>query len=131
MTGQVKLFEVRDEGTCMVCMAIKPDPQDDADRWCYARTGYGTQMHEQRNYVLLAPLAGGEGVLTCDPYKHPGGARTMKVAHQYILDMWHELSSGEVIDVQYIQKEIDTPKRPEREEILAKYYERPKAGGGG
>lgn len=130
MTAQVKLFEIRDEGTTMVCIALKLDPQDDAERWCYARTGYGTQMHEQRKYVLLAPLAGGEGNLTCDPYKHPGQSRTMQVAHQYIIDMWHELSSGEVVDVQYIEKETETPKQSEREEVLAKYYEHPKAGGG-
>lgn len=129
MTAQVKLFEIRDEGTTMVCIAIKPDPQDDAERWCYARTGYGTQMHEQRKYVLLAPMAGGEGNLTCDPFKH-GRARTMQVAHQYIIDMWHELSSGEVVDVQFIEGETETPKHSEREEVLAKYYERPKAGAG-
>lgn len=129
MTAQVKLFEIRDEGTTMVCLAIKPDPQDEAERWCWARTGYGTTVNDQRQYVLLAPLAGGIGELTCDPFKH-GAARTLQVAHQFIIDMWHELSSGEVVDVQYLQKETNTPKRPEREEILAKYYERPRAGGG-
>lgn len=130
MTAQTKLFEIRDEGTTMVCIAIKPDAQDDAERWCYARTGYGTTFLEQGKYVLLAPLAGGSGNLTCDPFKH-GKARTLLVAHQYIIDMWHELSSGEVIDVQYIEKETETPKLSEREETLAKYYERPQAGGGG
>ncbi len=130
MTAQVKLFEIRDEGTCMVCIAIKPDAQDEGDRWCYARTGYGTTLTEQNKYVLLAPLAGGEGMLTCDPFKH-GKARTLHVAHQYIIDMWHELSSGEVIDVEYIEGETETPKLSEREEMLARYYEKPKAGGGG
>lgn len=129
MTAEVKLFEIRDEGTCMVCIAIKPHPQDDVERWCYARSGYGTEAHGQRQYVMLAPMHAGLGTLTCDPFKH-GPARTLRVAHQYIIDMWYELSSGEVVDVQYIEKETETPKRPEREEILAKYYERPQAGGG-
>jgi hypothetical protein len=120
MTAQTKLFEIRDEGTTMVCIAIKPDPLDESERWCYARTGYGIAANEQRQYVLLAPLAGGEGNLTCDPYKH-GSPRTLRVAHQFIIDMWHELSSGEVIDVQYIEKETDTPKKSEREEVLADY----------
>lgn len=129
MTAQVKLFEIRDEGTTMVCMAVKPDPQDDGERWCYARTGYGVDAQDQRKYVLLAPLAGGEGNLTCDPFKH-GPARTLQVAHQYIIDMWYELSSGEVIDVQFIEGETETAKRSEREDLLAKYFASPQAGGG-
>lgn len=128
MTAEVKLFEIRDEGTTMVCIAIKPHAQDEAERWCYARTGYGTDVHDQRKYVLLGTMAGGDGQLTCDPFKH-GKARTLQVAHQYIIDMWYELASGEVIDVQFIEGETEVAKRPEREEVLAKYFAAPQAGG--
>ncbi len=131
MTAQTKVFEIRDEGTCIVAIGIKPDSRDDEDaRWCWARSGYGTHPNDQGKYVLLAPLNGGEGYLTCDPFKHPGQARTMRVAHEYIRDMWYELGNGDVIDVQFILNETETCKRPEREEVLAKYYELPHGGAG-
>lgn len=116
MTAITKLIEVRDEGTTMPCIAIQPDPQTDAETWCYARTGYGLEPCDMRQYVLLAPLHAGEGLLVCDPFKHPGAPsrRTLFEAHRYIRKHWNELESGDVVDVQFILGETDKPKTSER-----------------
>ena len=114
MPAESKLIEVRDDGTTMVCIALKPMPRDEAERWGWARTGYGVEAEDQRRYVLLAPLAGGEGKLVCDPFKHPGSPRTMPTAHRYIIDNWNVLRSGDVVDVEYILGETKTPKTSER-----------------
>ena len=92
MTAEVKMFEVRDEGTTIVCIALKPDPRAEAERWGWARSGYGIESMDQRKYVLLAPLHAGEGLLVCDPYKHPGPARTLPAAHAHIIQNWEHLS---------------------------------------
>lgn len=117
MAADVKLFEVRDEGTTMPVIAIKPNPGHEAERWAWAKGGYGIETEGQRQYVLLAPLHAGEGMLVCDPYKHPGAPRlrTLPVAHQYIIEHWDYLVSGDVVDVQFILRETTEAKVSERE----------------
>lgn len=114
MAAIVKLFEVRDEGTTMPVIALKPDPRTEAERWNWARGGYGIEPEGQRDYVLLGPLHGGEGMLVCDPYKHPGRARTLPTAHAHIIQNWPYLQSGDVIDVQFILGETTEAKVSER-----------------
>lgn len=115
MAAEVKLFEVRDEGTTMPVIAIKPDPRFEAERWLWSRGGYGTDPVGQRDYVLLGPLHGGEGMLVCDPFKHPGSPRTLPVAHQHIITNWAYLQSGDVVDVQFILNETTEAKVSERD----------------
>ena len=40
--------------------------------------------------------------------------RTLRVAHDWIISHWAELSDGDVVDVQYILLETTAPKIPER-----------------
>lgn len=116
MTAIVKLIEVRDEGTTMPVIAIQPNPLTDAEVWAYGRTGYGLEASDMRQYVLVAPLHAGSGLLTCDPYKHPGApqVRTLFIAHKYIKKHWAELASGDVVDVQFILGETEAPKVTDR-----------------
>lgn len=116
MPAEVKLFEVRDEGTTMPVIALKPNPATEAEAWCYARTGYGLEPADMRQYVLLAPLHAGEGLMVCDPYKHPGAPtrRTLFIAHKHIIANWDYLRSGDVVDVQFILGETTEPKLTER-----------------
>lgn len=114
MTAVVKLFEVRDEGTTMAVVALKPDSHNEAERWLYARSGYGSTPAEQGCYVMLAPMHAGEGMLVCDPFKHPS-RRTLPVAHRFIIDNWNVLQSGDVVDVEHILGEAPERKAPERE----------------
>lgn len=113
MSAETKMFEVRDEGTTMIVIAIKPDPRCEAERWGWAKSGYGTDPMGQREYVLLAPLHAGEGMLVCDPFKHPGVARTLPTAHNHIIQNWTYLRSGDVIDVQFILNETTEAKLSE------------------
>lgn len=123
MTAIIKIFELRDEGTTMPIIAIKPHRESESTRWCWARSGYGTKDNDQQAYILMARLAGGDGILTCDPYKHGTNARTLRVGHEWLLkhDNFMALDSGDVIDVQHILGETETRKRPEREEVLDQY----------
>jgi hypothetical protein len=115
MAAETKMFEVRDEGTTMVVLALKPDPRFEAERWGWAKSGYGTDPIGQRHYVLLAPLHAGEGLLVCDPFKHPGQARTLPTAHKHIIENWDYLRSMDVIDVQFILGETTVAKVSERD----------------
>lgn len=116
MAAETKMFEVRDEGTTMVVIALKPDARFEAERWGWAKAGYGTDPMGQRGYVLLAPLSGGEGMLVCDPFKHKGAphVRTLPTAHRHITENWEYLRSGDVIDVQFVLGETTEAKAPER-----------------
>jgi hypothetical protein len=50
--------------------------------------------------VVLWQLQGGR--CTYDPYGWPATSRTMRLAHQHILDHFDDLESGAVVDVEYI-----------------------------
>jgi len=116
MTAIVKIIEVRDVATCMPCLAIQPNPQTEAEVWAFSRTGYGLEPSDHRQYVLMVPLNPGQGIMTADPYCQPGAPerRTMFEAHRYVIKHWDELSSGDVVDVEYIMGETEEPKRPDR-----------------
>ena len=116
MAAETKMFEVRDKGTTMIVIALKPDARFEAERWGWAKAGYGTDPMAQRGYVLLAPLGGGEGRLVCDPYQHPhaSSVRTLPAAHRHITENWDYLRSGDVIDVEHILGETTEAKLSER-----------------
>ena len=102
---KTKLFEVRDEGTFLPVVAIQCEPANERETYLLARCGYGRQPSE---FVLLARL-NADTELRYDPERW--GGRTMPAAHQYILDHWDELQTGDVVDVQYILGEAKTPKK--------------------
>ncbi len=76
-----KTVELRDRATFIPALAIKLEPSNEADRYLLARAGFGRLPDQQREYVLLGQLNGGEGKLLCDPYDWPPNARTYPVAH--------------------------------------------------
>ena len=110
---ETKLFEIRDEGTCIAAIGTLMDlPENEGERWLLRREGY--QMGS--GLVLLGPLDGNPGgyQTTYTHESHGGGPRTWPVAHRYIQEHWHELQSGHVICVEWILGERDTPKRSDR-----------------
>jgi hypothetical protein len=113
-----KLFEVRDAGTFIPVLAVQLGSRDEAERWLAARAGYGRSLLDQEAYVFLCKIdddAGG----TYDPHAWPGGARTMQVAHQFIINHFKELDPGAVVDVEYIIGDRDEPKPSERFVLLS------------
>ena len=108
-----KLFEIRDEGTFIVAMAVQLSPSNNKDQYLLARAGYGTKELEQGEYIWVSMIDGGQGKSFSDPYDW-AGSRTMNVAHQYIKNNWAKLKSGEVVDVSFILGESESPKLSEQ-----------------
>jgi len=103
-----KTFEIRDSATFIPMLAVKLEPACEADRYLLSRAGCGRELTTQSGYIQLCRIDGGEGTSQCDP--HHWGSRTIQTAHEYIVTHWGSLSSGTVIDVEYILGETDTKK---------------------
>ena len=106
---EVKMLEVRDAGTFIPILCIRPVPENEGQRYLLRRDGYAGNESEHCIIVVKAQCRG----CSYDPYNWD--TRTMQVAHNYIESKWHLLNDGEVIDVQFILGETETPKVSERE----------------
>lgn len=109
-----KTFEIRDRATFMPVLAIQLDPAGERERYLLARAGFGASATAQATYILLVPLTYSPPGATSDPYAWESGARTLPLAHRHIRDHWNELSTGDVIDVEYLEGERTAPKRSEQ-----------------
>jgi hypothetical protein len=105
---QTKLFEIRDIGTFIPAIATLMEPEDERDGYLLRRAGYGIGT----GLVLFTRLDGGPAHY--DFYDWPAGTRTMRVAHEYIAGNWQALTTGDVICVETILGERETPKISER-----------------
>lgn len=101
----MKMFELRDRGTFIpiVCINCRAIPIGTREYKLLRSVGYSSDQPT----ILMTSLHGGK-VAHCDPYAW--GDRTYNFAHQYIEANWHKLSSGDVIDVEYILGETSKPK---------------------
>jgi hypothetical protein len=102
-----KLFEVRGRATCIAVMATRPGTTCEQDRYLLARSGFGETANSHREYVMLAPIDGGSGMLHCDPFAWTN--RTLRIAHMHIKEHFDDLPSGSVVDVRFILGETDAP----------------------
>lgn len=109
---EVKLFEIRDAGTFIPAIAIRLRSNTESERYLLSRAGFGTNRSMHTDYILLHRLIGGQ--MTYDPHGWEGGATTMPYAHQYIIEQWDNLRSGDVVDVEYITGQTTEPKVSER-----------------
>lgn len=109
-----KLFELRDRGTFLPVICIKLDPSKEEERYLLAMTGYGLQPKTQGEYILMGRLR--DGNLKCCPEEQDGypGVRTLWVAHQHIQKHFDELTTGDVIDVEFILGETTEAKKSQR-----------------
>jgi hypothetical protein len=105
-----KLFEVRDEGTCVPVLAIemKVPEEDGGDRFCLQRSGYGSGAPW---CILLVNLNTNKAEFDCYEWFN---SRTMKHAHNFIERNWEELESGQVVDVRVILGETEIPVKSDR-----------------
>ena len=104
---EVKTFEIRDEATFIPVLATCLANPTLAEKFLLGRTGFNEPFGR---FVILTRLAAVDRT-QYDP--HSWGGRTMPVAHQYIVDNWNELRSGQVVDVEFILGETKEPKRSE------------------
>lgn len=111
---ETKLFEVRDRMTFLAVIAIKLEPGNEPDRYLLAMSGYGLRAEKQRQYILMGKLQTGN--LKCSSSDHEGypTVRTLPMAHHHIQKHWEELTSGDVIDVEFILGEVEAPKISQR-----------------
>ena len=108
---ETKLFELRDEGTFIPIITTLMNSSDPAEAYLLRRAGYSFGP-TGRWFVLLDRLDGGHSDYRAHS-QHGCGGRTYPAAHLYIQDHWWELASGQVIDVEYLLGERDTPKESE------------------
>ena len=103
---EVKVFEIRDIGTFLPVICIRMATDNDREGYLLKRLGYMPDS----NLIQLVWTTTGR--TEYDPYKWAD--RTLFTAHKYIAEEWENLKSGVVIDVEYVLKEKDTPKKSER-----------------
>jgi len=106
---EIKVLEIRDSGTFIPVICIRPVPENREQRYLLRRDGYCGDESEPCIIMIDAQCRG----VAYDCYDW-ADARTKRVAHNFIAEHWHELSDGHVIDVQYILGETDKPKISER-----------------
>jgi len=114
---QVKLLELRDEGTFipLLCVDMNQSRHDDprvsglAQRYLLRRCGYPC---DGRPNIAITHLGCDGKPMSNDPYSW--GGRTYPVAHKFIIEHWAELKDGDVVDVEFILGEKPTPKVSER-----------------
>lgn len=110
---QTKVLEIRDHATFIPVAATRVHVQghNEGQRYLLRRAGYG--LNDEPPLVIVTRLAGGNGMATCDPYGW-GSTRTMQVAHEHIQANFETLQDGDVVCVEHILGERDTPKTSER-----------------
>jgi|SRR6266576_688249 len=108
---KAKAFELRDSATFIPAVAIKLEPENEAERYLMRRAGYS--LHEP--FVLLGKLDGGNFIY--DEYDDPTSTR--RTALPYIREHFDELEPGQVICTEFIRGERAEPKKSEREEECA------------
>lgn len=109
---EVKCLEIRDAANTFIpVICIRPVPENEAQRYLLRRDGYRGDDSERCIIMIDTQCRG----VTYDPYDWTRDARTKGTAHNFIAEHWHELSDGDVIDVQFILRETDRPKASERE----------------
>ncbi len=122
---EVKLFEIRTEGTLYAVMSIKLFPRNEAERWLLARSGYGACDDEETSgYVISGPIdpsvsrnSGDMLHFSYDGYGWMGGEHTDQImawATDYIPQYWDNLESGQVIDIDFLQQRTKVPKVSDR-----------------
>lgn len=87
---EVKVFELRDEGTAIPLM--------------------GARLYHGDDYAKMFWIL--ESMSRSETTKPPD--RAYPVAHKYIIENWAKLKDGDVVDVQFILGETKAPKVSER-----------------
>lgn len=108
----IKCLEIRDSGTCIPAIAIKMSAAgmvEDTFLWRegYPRDGKG---------VVLMRLSNQEA--HSDVYDWSDSSRTMRTAALYIEKNFDDLQNGQVVCVENILGERETPKEPEIHKVL-------------
>ena len=101
---ETKLFELRDHGTFIPLLCIKPRfPSPHAFEAKMAwRYGY-----KDTRAVIVTHMGTPDRGCHSDP--SAWGDRTFQAAHRYVEEQWENLSTGDLIDVRVVLGETATP----------------------
>lgn len=108
----VKALEIRDEGTTISMLAIRPIPNNPQQRAVLRHAGYG----DPEGYVIL--IGAHDCCGSYNPHKQPSSTRLQ--AHLWIKEHFDELKDGDVVDVEFILGKSAAPKKSE----IWEYYAR-------
>lgn len=99
---EIKLFELRDEGTHIPIFAFSTNSHATRESLIFQRAGF----LKGSGLIIMGALTGTEQ--SYDPDQWEGG-RSMRIIHQYLCKHWDDLRSGDLLDVRYIMGEVDKP----------------------
>lgn len=103
-----KIFEIRDMATYIPVIAIRMQADNFTEQFYLDEQGFGGNT----------PV----GIVRLNDFQSNYGSykwndRTMQTAHRYIESNFDTMKSGDVVDVEYILKETDKKKLPQRIEF--------------
>ena len=108
---EIKIIEIRDRGTYIPVMAIKMQSDNPAERYHLRRLGYGVD-----DVLIMVVRIDVKNKATYAHYDY--NDRTMSNAHRFIEKHYDELESGDVVDVEYILGEVDSPKMSQNTDMV-------------
>jgi hypothetical protein len=111
---EIKCLEIRDAGTFIPVICIRPVAANEGQRYLLWRDGYRADINERCIIYIDAQCRG----VAYDCYHWPANPRTHRVAHIYIAEHWSALKDGDVIDVEFILGERTQVKNSERFESI-------------
>jgi hypothetical protein len=113
----IKVLEVRDSGTFIPVVAVccnapwAEGSPDDQAWWLLRKVGFPLQ----EPLIFVMRVAGADFQTNWQPHEWSiSGVRTLHVAHQHMIENWHKLENGGVVDVEYILGETAQPKISDR-----------------
>ncbi len=106
---EVKMFEIRDHATFFPVICVKTGVTNGGDEYLLSRAGYDTSPNAKHVIMMHA-----QEVSRCQYDPFMWGDSTFHTAHLHIKDNWNSLNSGDVVDVEHILGESDSPKQSER-----------------
>lgn len=104
MNLETKIFEVRDNATCIPVLATKMAAKTNRQDKLLRRVGFGSGT----SLVQITHIA--NGVSNFDAYDW-GNGRTMHCAHKEIEENFDDLEDGQVVDVRVYLGEQKEPAR--------------------
>ena len=102
---ETKVLEIRDRNTFIPALAVRFTAEDRAQEKLLRAAGYNLEYPS----IQVTMLQSGKSKI--DPYEW--NDRTMQMSHLHIEKKWHSLHDGDVVDVEFILGETETPKEPQ------------------
>lgn len=113
----IRIVEIRDRATCIVAMAIRMIPNAQ-ERFLFNQIGYRSYSHP--TIILMSLEAPWCAARYHDEWSRLRiGGRSFEVAHKWIEENFDSIEPCQVIDVEFILKEVDEPcKSCEQEQLI-------------